>query len=390
MRKLLALAVLTVAATSLVAANVRAEEGSGLEISGNITNVAGWQRGAKGTATGAAIAGNVGILNDGFLSPVNKTNQFGIMNDQVELDLAKSFGENIRARADLDFSAHNATLHPIAEQAYVTANIPAGNGWELLAGRFNSGIGLDPVDRNELSTVSYSLVHRTLLPHNLTGARLGYNFSDATRAELYVVNNLRDLNPMTAPAAGVSGDSALPGVGLNLVYSWGEEGNSSWVKLNAAGSPETSSSKGFSGLADLSASLAVNESLKVGLEGAYRQDGVEGAGNNDSRFFGGQAKGTYAFSDVWDGTLRYSIVHDRQGTGSSISANVLGLTGAGFGASPGNGGTIHQISLATGYSIADGARFVLEGNVDMSKARGAAAAPTSYAMGVAGMFAYSF
>lgn len=382
MRKLLATAVILV--TTIVAANVRAEDGSGLEISGNITNVGGWQRGAKSLPAG----NHAGILNDGFAQPTNKKNDFAIVNDQVELDLAKSFGENIRARADLDFSAHNGTLHPIAEQAYVTANIPAGNGWELLAGRFNSGIGLDPVDRNELSTVSYSIVHRTLLPHNLTGARLGYNFNEATRAEFFVVNNLRDAAPGTTVVTGsgataAGSDTAIPGLGLNVVYSWGEEGNNSWVKLNAAASPETASRKPWSALADLSASLAVNEALKVGLEGVYRQDGV--VATNDSRFFGGQAKATYAFSDVWDGTLRYSIVHDRQGPGAVATVNPLGLTG--FNGT--TGGTAHQISLATGYAIADGARFVLEGNVDMSKARGTGTT-TSYAMGVAGMFAYSF
>jgi len=371
MRKLLATAVIV--ATVLGAANVRAEEGSGLEISGNVTNVVGWQRGAKSLPA----ANNIGILGDGLLAPTNKKNDFGFFNDQVELDLAKSFGENIRARADLDFSAHRTTANAV-EQAYVTANIPAGNGWELLVGRFNSGIGLDPIDRNELSTVSFSNVHRTLLPHNLTGARLGYNFSEATRAEFFVVNNLRDGAP------GNTTDTAIPGLGLNVVYSWGEEGNNSWVKLNAAASPETTARKPWSAVADLSASLAVNEALKVGLEGVYRQDGV--LVTNDSRFFGGQAKGTYAFSDVWDGTLRYSIVHARQG--SVTSANTLaGVGGTGFGI--GSGGTLHQISLATGYSIADGARFVLEGNVDMQKARGSGTT-TSYAMGVAGMFAYSF
>ncbi|QQR81563.1 MAG: outer membrane beta-barrel protein [Deltaproteobacteria bacterium] len=375
MRKLLALAVLTVAATSLVAANVRAEEGSGLEISGNITNIGAWSKTLKNTPT----TGTLGILNDYGLRAADTKNssQFGFYNDQVELDLAKSFGENIRARADIDFSGSRAsgTTPTVIEQAYVTANIPAGNGWELLVGRFNSGIGLDPVDRSELSTVSFSNVHRTLLPHNLLGARLGYNFNEATRAEFYVVNNLAD--------KATSG-TQVPGLGANVVYSWGEEGNSSWVKLNAAASPETTSNKPWSMLADLSASLAVNEALKVGLEGAYRQDPITGSANDD-RHFGGQAKATYAFSDVWDGTLRYSIVHSRQEVASLIGVNAgTSLTTVGYG----SGGTSHQISLATGYSIADGARLVIEGNLDMGKSRGTTT--TSYVPGVAGMFAYSF
>ncbi len=376
MRKLLATAVIL--ATTIVAANVRAEEGSGLEISGNVTNIGAWSKTLKNSAT----TGTLGILNDYNLraAGTKDTSQFGFYNDQVELDLAKSFGENIRARADIDFSG-SRTAATAVEQAYVTANIPAGNGWELLVGRFNSGIGLDPVDRSELSTVSFSNVHRTLLPHNLLGARLGYNFNEATRAEFYVVNNLADV--------GTTG-SQVPGLGLNVVYSWGEEGNSSWVKLNAAASPETATNKPWSMLADLSASLAVNEALKVGLEGAYRQDPITGSANDD-RHFGGQAKATYAFSDVWDGTLRYSIVHSRQATAGLIGVNFNPLTGAGYaGTLASGGGTSHQISLATGYTIADGARVILEGNLDMGKSRGIAGATTSYVPGIAGMFAYSF
>ena len=58
----------------------------------------------------------------------------------------------------------------------------------VLIGRFNSGIGLDPIDRNELSTVSFSTVI-TLLPHNITGMRFSYDFSEATRLEVYIVSS---------------------------------------------------------------------------------------------------------------------------------------------------------------------------------------------------------
>lgn len=375
MRKLLVIAVAV--ALSLASASARAEEGSDLEISGNVTTVTGWQSQFKNVNIGTG-----GILADGLetVNGVLQGDDFGFYLDQVEIDLAKSFGENIRIRADLDFSPHRAPAAGgvYVEQGYVTANIPAGNGIELLVGRFNSGIGYDPIDRNELSTVSFSPGHRNLLPHNLTGARLGYDFSEATRLEFFVVNDLQDATPVGRVT------SELPSFGFNLSYAWGEEGAKSWVKFSGAGGSETATKKPFSFLGDLAADVAVSEAFRVGAEGIYRQDNNPGGGDN-AQFIAGQLKGTYAFSDVWDGTLRYGFEWDldtAQGTGAPNNAvnatSAAGLTAA---------GTIHNITLATGYQITDGARLVVEGNIEMTRP---SAGGSGFIAGVAGMFAYSF
>jgi putative OmpL-like beta-barrel porin-2 len=387
MRKLLVIAV-AVALASLASASLRAEEGSELEISGNVTTVAGWQRPSKNPNLGAD-----GILNDALAAPGGlTTDTFGFFIDQVELDLAKSFGENIRIRADLDFSPHRVNAgggQVEIEQGYVTANIPAGNGIEFLMGRFNSGIGLDPIDRNELSTVSFSTVHRTLLPHNITGMRFGYDFSEATRLEVFVVNNLN--GDVTAP--GTAADSDIPSFGFNLSYMWGEEGNKSWLKFNGAGGPEGPTKKGWSFLGDLNGNFAVSDAFWIGAEGVYRQDDGGLIGAENAQFIAGQLKGRYAFSDVWDGTLRYSFVWDLDEgqaggipAGGLVPANPDGAVGIASGL--GAAGTMHTISLATGYQITDGARFVVEGNVDISMP--SAGGGTGFTPGVAGMFAYSF
>ncbi len=377
MRKLLAIAVAVALVSAAGAA--RAESGSELEISGNVTTVTGWQRQSNNAGLGAE-----GILADGLAAagPLT-TDTFGFFVDQVELDLAKSFGENIRIRTDLDFSPHRTMAgggQVEVEQAYVTANIPAGNGIEFLMGRFNSGIGLDPIDRNELSTVSFSIAHRTLLPHNLTGMRLGYDFSEATRLEVFVVNDLSD--------AFTSTD--IPSGGFNLSYAWGDEGNKSWMKLSGAVGPESALKKHYSFLGDLSGHFAVSDAFWVGAEGIYRQDNGQVAGQENAQYLAGQLKARYAFSDVWDGTLRYGFAWDLDNGQAGgvpatglVSANpVAGATGLGA------AGTLHQISLATGYQITDGARLVIEGGIDLGKP--SAGGGTGMTPGVAGMFAYSF
>ncbi len=379
MRKLLVVAVIA-ALAGMYVVDARAEEGSQLEISGNTTVVTGWQSQYK-----SATTLNGGILNDGLnaLNGAVKSEDFGFFVDQVEVDLAKSFGENIRVRADLDFTPHRlqgAAVVPFyLEQGYITANIPSGNGIELLIGRFNSGIGLDPIDRNQLSTVSFSDVHRVLLPHNLTGSRFGYDFNEATRLEVYIVNDLKDFAPGTATT------TTIPSFGFNLSYAWGDAGNKSWVKYSGAAGPEQVTKKHWSYLADLSGNVAVSDAFWVGAEATFRMDDDPAAATN-AKYYAGQLKGRYAFSDVWDGTIRYSIVRDQNGVAfatlppANVTLGALGL---------GTKGTLHTVSLATGYQIADGARFVLEGSLDLGKPS-AAGSVMGYNPGVAGMFAYSF
>jgi hypothetical protein len=388
MKKLLVVAV-AVALASLASANLRAEEGSELEISGNVITISGWEK-ANTNGSSRTLPVRGGILGDDLAAfGANGVSTFGFFVDQIEVDLAKSFGENIRVRADLDFNPgiqggpgqvalFGGTGDILVEQGYVTANIPAGNGVELLVGRFNSGIGFDPVDRNLLKTVSFSMPHRVILPHNLTGARFAYDFNENTRWEVFIVNDMGD--------QFVGATSAVPSFGTNVIYKWGEEGSKSWVKLSGVGGPELATKIDWSMLGDMSASFTVTDAFKVGAEGFYRQDN-QPFGVIAEKNVGGQLNGTYNFTDVWDGTLRYSFVWDVNGdvgTGQVVNENV-GSPGLGLGTPARN----HEVTVATGYQITDGARFVFEGRVDIAQVSNSAT-PVGFGYGVGGMFAYSF
>lgn len=381
MKKLVILAV-AVALASMVS-TARAEDSSELSISGNVTTVTGWTQANK-AGSGRTAFVNEGLLNDGLAAlGANGTSTFGFFVDQVELDLAKSFGENIRIRSDIDFSPTGpgkggAGGDLLVEQAYGTVNIPAGNGLELLVGRFNSGIGFDPIDRHELNTISFSMAHRSFLPHNLTGLRLGYDWTDHTRWEVFAVNDLGDRGIGAA-------NTDIPSLGSNLSYNWGEEGNLNWVKLNVSAGPEQGTKKRWTFLGDIAADIAATEAFRIGGEGFYRQD--DGVGGN-AQFVGGQVNGTYSFSDVWDGTLRYGFTWDWDSTqaGATVVAatnDLQGFPGLGY------AGVNHELSLATGYKVTDGVKFTLEGRVDAAKAS-AAGSKMGFGYGLGGMFAYSF
>ncbi|MBI2082524.1 MAG: outer membrane beta-barrel protein [Deltaproteobacteria bacterium] len=401
MKKITVFALALALASLVVYSPAQAEDSGSLEITGNVTTVTGWQRQTSGKYADPTS----GVLGDGLVGAAGAgVESFGFFVDQVELDLAKSFGENIRARGDLDFypiagigatpgrispAAATGTADFIVEQGYVTANIPAGNGVEFLVGRFNSGIGLDPVDRGELSTVSFSSTHRVLLPHNLTGARAGYEFSDSFRWETYVVNDLAD----RAPAA----TTTIPSFGFNAIYNYGDEGNMSWFKFSGAGGLETPGlKKHWSFLGDMALHHMMNDAASLGLEGVYRQDNATAGAVDNNQFIAGTLKLGYDFSDVWDGTLRYGYLWDLDtgpavgGTGVAVANNEYapGLAGTLT-----NGGVRHDFVLATGYAIADGARFGLEGRFDLTKPSSgvtAGSTATGQNIGAAATFAYNF
>lgn len=397
MKKITILAVVLALAGFVASIPAQAEEGGMLEITGNLTTVTGWQR----ASTGRYFDTTAGILADGLAVPgAAGTEQFGFFIDQIEIDLAKSYGENIRFRADLDFFPFTGAATPgrftgatggggtgdfVVEQAYATANIPAGNGWELLVGRFNSGVGLDSVDRNELSTVSFSSVHRLLLPHNLTGARLGYDWSDNFRWETYLVNSLMD----AAPGA----TSTVPSFGFNAIYNYGSEGNPSWWKFSGAGGPEQAAgtNKSFSFLGDLALRHAATDAFTFGFEGVYRQDDAAAGVADNNQNIAGTLQGTYAFSDVWDGTLRYGYTWDLDaGSGGSTVASANNEFAPGLAGTLTNGGVRHDFAIATGYSITDGARFGLEGRLDLTNPSAVADGTAGMNLGAAGTFAYNF
>src|SRR5262249_19722626 len=118
----LAAVLATVAASGTVSA--AGSVAGGIEFSGNVDIVTGWQHddgstvdgpavgvggscafgvGGLGCNSADAVGSGSGQLGDfrGLAAPHHDTFNFYV--DQVELDIQKTFGENIRVRADLDF-----------------------------------------------------------------------------------------------------------------------------------------------------------------------------------------------------------------------------------------------------------------------------------------------
>lgn len=368
------------------AANVNAQEkyvGGGFEMSGSIVTGMGYQyhndKANTEIATGVdRVLTGPGPMGKYMGADPSKKHYFGFFLDGVELDIMKSFGENVRLRADLDFGRMNSsgagTQAFVLEQAYATANIPAGNGVEFLVGRFNAPIGFESVDVADNDLISQTILIRSQIrPVGLTGAKIYYAFSDLVDLHFWAANRIINDDNFGRTAN-------MPALGARIGFNWGEEGTESTFGISPFFGPsDGSSNRHYSFGVDADINWWLTESFALGLEGIYRRDNALVPGVDENlNTFAGLLNLHYVFSDVWDGTLRYSMAMQRQGTNGSID-----YIGAGIKQQ------VHEIALGGGYAVADGAKFKLEGRFDIVKPT-SGAGETQYVFGAVMGFVYNF
>lgn len=383
------------------AAQAADSKGGGLELSGNIDVVTGWQHDNK-NSVGDFAGGQLGWFR-GPTAPGRDTFEFYI--DQVELDLNKSFGENIRIRADLDFgrqlsgSGRNTnTAAPFGpalsnfelEQGYVTANLW---GAEFLIGRFNTPIGYYVVDRADNPTISFSLNYDYLTPTNTTGAKVYYSFNNLIDWHVYAVNNLADSvafgnGPGANPGGLTTGAySAIPSYGTRLGFNWGEEDTKSTVGISYAGGPErfgcnagtTGCNRHLTHIIDLDWAVKFTPSLLFAGEGTFRQDNAL-TGPND-RAIAAFGLLNYDINSSWRVYGRFGWMQDQSGfyTGAvnPISGALLSQN-------------IYDGAVGFGYQITEGAKLKVEYNPTVFAPRKAPGVGTAWSNGFAMEFAYNF
>lgn len=408
--KPLALAIALLSTVSMGSARAAESVAGGLELSGYVDIVTGWQHDDTATSDFGSCSFGIGGLGcnsvDGAGSGYGELGNFrglGTPNrdtfnfyiDAIELDLQKSFGENIRLRADLRFgrflsgTPNAGGANFILEQGYVTINIPVGNGAELLVGRFNVPMGYESVDRPNNTAISFSNIFRYVRPQNTTGAKIYYAFNNLFDWSIYVVNNLSDTFSFA-----IGTDSAIPSWGTRFGFTFGEEGRQSTVGLSYAGGPENwGHNAHLTHILDLDFMIRITDIFRLGGEAIYRQDntgfvtpaGVSFLGIPNSKVLAGNLLFDFNPSQSWEFWFRYGYIHDINPTGAYTGLDQQ----------------IHDLTLGAGYQITDNAVFKFEFRTDVrhySAASAAAAAPitgasggrTSLSYGLAGEFAYQF
>lgn len=413
----------TLAATALIGTASFAEESyvsGGFEASGHVVAGAGWQRYKVPTAANVAVArdingttpgpmGNYTTAPGAAVDLINREDNFRFFVDEFELDLAKTLGENIRIRADLDFGGNTLNGGPrfqnangggaagniLVEQAYATANLAIGNGVEVLLGRFNLPIGFEKVDVTANDTISRSALYRALRPNIFTGGKIYYSFSDLVDFNLYLGNQILSYN--NGGNAFFQSNADIPNVGLRLGFNWGEEGKRSTVGFSGIwGQDHPNIKKHQSFLGDIDWQWWATDNFAFGGEAIYRQIDTTVVNQRNGKYYAGLVNLRYDFSDVWDGTLKYAYSRDVNGA-NSTGALVTPAYAVTAGSTPGTatqsllGGKsqVHEITLAGNYTITDGAKLKLEGDYSLVRLPGVAN-KNQHIFGLAGAFAYEF
>lgn len=373
----------------------------GLELSGHIFSGAGWQRfrtpgGAQAVARdiNVQLPGVIGAYADtsATTARVNREDVFRFFVDEVELDLAKSISEHIRIRADLDFGA--ATLYSGAryglgggnvfvEQAYASALVHVGNGIEVMLGRFNVPMGFESTDVIDNDSISRTALYRSLRPHQLTGAKFYYPFTNMLGLHFYATNNGFSIDDGDVLALTTD----IPAAGGRLDWHWGEEGKQHKVGLNALwgqdhGEPRKSA---WTFMTDLDFNLWAMDNFAIGGEILYRQiNRITLINRNNGKYFGGLLNLHYDFDDLWSGAFKYAYTHDINGVAEVLSI----VAGAARQSLTGRDQSFHELSWAANYKVAEGAKFRLEGGYTFNDPSGNVNNRHIYSFG--GALAYSF
>lgn len=287
--------------------------------------------------------------------------------DDAELDLVKTFGKNVALRADLEFGrlASGSFWNFNLQQAYMTANIPVGNGIALTLGRFWGQAGFEAFDAYDNEIISWSILSRSgVYPFVFTGCEFRYEFNDLIELYVSIANN------MTTDSTAMIDD--VPSTAATLRFNWGNEDSESYVMFTPFFGPESGDNRHFTYGFNADFNVYVTDAFAIGGQGVWRRD--NGFGGPTTNYAGGLFELYYDFTDAWYGVIRYTYFNQM-----AAGNGVLNLSGAEQ--------QIHEASLAGGYWLNDACVVKAEARFDYIDPNAAA---DQWNLGAALAFAYGF
>lgn len=349
--------------------------GDGVQVGGAVEVLFGYQHDDQN----GNLGGGLGGFTDFGVTNASNQDTFRFVANEVELNLEKTFGENIRLRTDIDFRSLGDSLGSDTvnlEQAYVSINLSVGDGAEWVFGRFLAPVGLESVDTRDNWFISYSAPYRYVTPTNVTGTMVDFTLSDIVNWTVAIVNDINH--------DGFN-DSEVPSLINRIGFAWGDEGREHSVGLSSGFGPEQASNKHWDFFADLDALLSISDNWTLAFEGVYRQtNSLTGVGANQ-KTVAASLGFHYQASDAWYVGLRGDYQWEPN------AANARGGSGASKNGGNWNGasdGTILGATLGAGYQITDGALFKMEFRYDHGFYTGAN--NNNDAVSLLGQFAYTF
>jgi hypothetical protein len=177
--------------------------------------------------------------------------------------------------------------HPIHQfdipQAYLTINVPVGNGLQLMVGKFVSLLGYETIDPRGNAFYSHSWIFNAM-PFTHTGVVASYQINEQLGMKFGITRGwdiaLEDNNGCAIDVIGQFSYIINKQMSVLVNYSVGPQNAGDTGHYRTAINPIFY--------------WQVTEALKVGVEGYYVYDGGMNAGESGP---------THAYGDVWGATL---------------------------------------------------------------------------------------
>jgi hypothetical protein len=213
-------------------------------------------------------------------------------------------------------------------QAYVTVNLPVGNGLQFMVGKFVTLLSYETIDPRGNPFYSHSYLFNAV-PFTHVGIMGMYQVSDQLGVKLGVTRGwdmATEDNNGSVDVIGQVSYQFTKQLGLAVYFSVGPENNND--------------SSHYRSVIDPIVTWQVTDALKIGLETLYLYDG--GLNGNISGFSEGR---THAYGDVWGAALYAGYTVNENLTVNARLEKAHGYIGSFNGQSLLNGDAINALSV---------------------------------------------
>jgi hypothetical protein len=270
-----------------------------------------------------------------FNTPDSRKNQFRVFDyddnsfkiDACELVFHKDAGSpgeagfriDVMAGSSIPAIARSAGLNAgdlDVQQAYASYIAPVGRGLRIDAGKFVTHAGYELIDGHDgyNDNATRSFLFGYAIPFTHTGLRLGYGFSDAFGASLFLVNGWDvavDNNRSKTVGAQLS---LAPGGGVTCF-------------VNALYGPERADNNSDNrALVDVCGTVALSDVVTVGINGDYGAEQRVLQGGGDARWMGVAAYLRLNLCADFSLALRGELFDDKDGVRTGTVQKLTGVT----------------------------------------------------------------
>lgn len=166
----------------------------------------------------------------------------------------------------------------IAEQGYARFMLHKAKKLVITTGKFNSDLGMEPFDAVDTEFLSHSMTHLHGIARSLTGARIGFNPTDAVRLEAFAAQGWNvDKDGNKTPSLGAQLRVNLPGtMDASMAAYYGEDSET----LDLPDGSTSVQTEVPRLTANAHARITAVKNWKLGLEVAFGQETVQKDNNS--------------------------------------------------------------------------------------------------------------